>query len=140
MKTCTVHYIMIEYIYTKARGMYSYQCNINSKLMRKIKFFSHEQLYKSRSFVSLLPCSIQVCVNTMPRRKDISNDLREAIVAAHQSGKGYKAISIILQRERLFTSGKHSGQLSIFPGVDVPASSPQGEKAKSYISDSTGLS
>ncbi|MEE6522209.1 hypothetical protein FKM82_020645 [Ascaphus truei] len=29
----------------------------------------------------------------MPRRKDISNDLREAIVAAHQSGKGYKAIS-----------------------------------------------
>jgi len=26
-------------------------------------------------------------------RKDISNDLREAIVAAHQSGKGYKAIS-----------------------------------------------
>ncbi|XP_053577468.1 uncharacterized protein LOC128666737 isoform X3 [Bombina bombina] len=31
--------------------------------------------------------------NTMPRRKDICNDLREAIVAAHQSGKGYKAIS-----------------------------------------------
>jgi len=29
----------------------------------------------------------------MPRRKDISNDLREATVAAHQSGKGYKAIS-----------------------------------------------
>jgi len=29
----------------------------------------------------------------MPRRKDISNDLREAIVAAHQSGKGFKAIS-----------------------------------------------
>jgi len=34
-----------------------------------------------------------VCVNTMPRRKDISNDLIEAIVTAHQSGKGYKAIS-----------------------------------------------
>jgi len=29
----------------------------------------------------------------MPRRKYISNDLREANVAAHQSGKGYKAIS-----------------------------------------------
>jgi len=28
----------------------------------------------------------------MPKRKDISNDLREAIVAAHQSGKGYKVI------------------------------------------------
>jgi len=55
--------------------------------------------------------SIQVCVNTVPRRKDISNDLKEAIVAAHQSGKGYKAFSIILQREILFTSGKHSRQL-----------------------------
>jgi len=44
------------------------------------------------------------------------------------------------QTTRLFTSGKHLGQLSIFPEVDVPASSPQGEKAKSYISDSTGLS
>jgi len=36
---------------------------------------------------------IQVCFNTMPRRKDISNDLGEAIVAAHRSGKGYKIIS-----------------------------------------------
>ena len=35
---------------------------------------------------------------------------------------------------------KKTEQLSILPGVDVPASSPQGEKAKSYISDSTGLS
>jgi len=34
-----------------------------------------------------------VCVNTMPRRKYTSNDLGEAIVAAHQSGKGDKAIS-----------------------------------------------
>ena len=29
----------------------------------------------------------------MPRRKYISNDLREAIVASHQSGKGYKTFS-----------------------------------------------
>jgi len=29
----------------------------------------------------------------MPRRKDISNDPKEAIVAAHQSGRDYKAIS-----------------------------------------------
>ena len=50
-------------------------------------------LYKSRSFGSLLVWSIQVCVNTMPRRKDISNNLREETVAAHQSGKGYKTIS-----------------------------------------------
>ena len=31
---------------------------------------------------------------------------------------------IILQRERLFTSGKHSRQMPVFPGVNVPASSP----------------
>ena len=48
--------------------------------------------------------------------------------------------SIILQRERLFTSGKHSGQLSIFPGVDVPASSPQGEKLKTLQIASNMLS
>jgi len=48
--------------------------------------------------------------------------------------------SIILQKERLFISGKHSRQLSMFPEVDVPASSPQGQNPKSYISDSTGLS
>ena len=28
----------------------------------------------------------------MPRRKDISNDLREATVAAHQCSKGHEAI------------------------------------------------
>lgn len=37
--------------------------------------------------------SVQVCVKTMPRRKDISNDLREEIVAAYLSGKCYKVIS-----------------------------------------------
>jgi len=30
----------------------------------------------------------------MSRKNDISNNLREAIVAAHQSGKGYKAILV----------------------------------------------
>ena len=62
-----------------------------------------ELLYKINSFGSLLVSSIQV-----PRRKDISNYLREAIVAAHQSGKGIRPFpnyleSIIQQRERLFT-------------------------------------
>jgi len=55
------------------------------------------------------------------RRKDISNVYRGAMVAAHQSGRDYKNIS--KQLERLFRSGKQSRQLSIFPGVDVPASS-----------------
>jgi len=50
----------------------------------------------------------------MPRRKDINNDVREAIVAARQSGKGYKAIYKqygvyrSTDAERFFTSGKHS--------------------------------
>ncbi|MEQ2275883.1 hypothetical protein XENORESO_010326 [Xenotaenia resolanae] len=56
--------------------------------------------------------------------------------------------SIILQRGRLFLRGKHLRQLPIFPGVDVPADSAQGQsvnqrnyqKPKSSISDSTGLS
>ena len=33
-----------------------------------------------------------MCVNTMPRRKDISNNLREATVASQQSERGYKVI------------------------------------------------
>jgi len=54
-------------------------------------------------------------------------DLRKSIVAGHQSRKGYKAIlkSIILQWGRLFTSGKYSRQLPIFPGVDIPAIHPK---------------
>ena len=35
-------------------------------------------------------------VNTMPRKKHVSNDLREAIVTTHESGKGYRSFSIIL--------------------------------------------
>ena len=34
--------------------------------------------YKSKGFGSLLICSTEMCVSTMPRRKDISNALREA--------------------------------------------------------------
>lgn len=34
-----------------------------------------------------------MCVNAVPRGKDISYALRGAIVAAHESGKGYKTSS-----------------------------------------------
>ena len=51
------------------------------------------------------------------RRKDISSDLREAINAAHQSGRGYKVI-FRHSGVHLFTSGKRSRQLLIFTGVD----------------------
>lgn len=35
-----------------------------------------------------------MCVNMMPRGKDISSDPRKAIVAVSQLGKRYKAIAV----------------------------------------------
>lgn len=62
-----------------------------------------EHIYGSRSSASLLVWNIQVCPNTMLRRKDINTYLREALIAAYQSLKGYKAIfkqiEVILQGE-----------------------------------------
>jgi len=66
----------------------------------------------------------------MSRRKDISNNLREAIVIAVNLGRVTRPFpnnSKSIQRGTLFTSGKHSRQFPIFPGVDVPANSPQGD-------------
>ncbi|MEQ2253586.1 hypothetical protein ILYODFUR_033667 [Ilyodon furcidens] len=83
---------------------------------------------------------------TMPGWKDISNNLSDTGVAAHQPGM---MKFIILQRKRLFPGGKHRRQLPAYPGVDVPADSAQGQsvkltempkKPKSSISDSAGLS
>lgn len=42
-----------------------------------------ENLFKSKRF-GVCKC---VCVKTMPRKKDISNDFREAIIDAGQTGK-----------------------------------------------------
>lgn len=45
-----------------------------------------------------------MCDKTMPKRKDISNDLKEVIIDAHQSAKGYLAISLhCTVREAIFT-------------------------------------
>ena len=44
-------------------------------------------LYKSRCFITLLVYNVQVYVNILPPRKDISNDLRDAIVAFPRSWK-----------------------------------------------------
>lgn len=46
-------------------------------------------------FGCLLVWSITVCVNKMQRGKDISNCLKEAIVAPHESGKAYKTFNIL---------------------------------------------
>lgn len=68
----------------------------------------------------------------MPRRKISSHDLREAIVVAHQSGKGYKAFSKQFEihhstARRIGTNGELFRQLPSFPVVGVPANSVQGQ-------------
>lgn len=93
-------------------------------------------------FSSVLVWCVQVS-NTAPRRKDISNDLREATVSFHESGKASS-----FHRERFCASGKYLKQLHVFPGGDLPANSPRGRavqckeelhKVKCSVSDSTGL-
>lgn len=74
-----------------------------------------------------LVCSIQVCVRLVPRSKDISACLREAIVAAHLSGKGYIVISEKFKvlhstvRKMIHKFARSD------PGVVIPGNSPQGE-------------
>lgn len=63
-----------------------------------------------------------MCFHTMPRRKDISNALGEAIISAHGTGKGYKAISHQCKVH-------HSTVRKIIQKwkIDAPANSPQGQ-------------
>jgi len=83
---------------------------------------------RPQAFGSLLLWS----VNKVPRRKDISNDLREAAVAAHQSGKGYKVISKQFGvhqstvRKIIIHVWKTFKTVANHPGVDIPGVSPQG--------------
>lgn len=85
-----------------------------------------------------------MCVNTMPMGNNISNDIK-------QSGKGYTVISslksTIIEQGKLLMSRKHSRQLPVFPGVDIPVSDcavlretvkkTTKETPSNYISDST---
>lgn len=63
---------------------------------------------------------IYLCVFPVPREKDITNDLREAVVSASQSGSGYKAISKQFEfnhsMRNLFTCEKYWRQFTFFPG------------------------
>ena len=80
----SVAYTLIAYIRIR-RGSGSQVLLINCTWLID---HQHMHLYKSRCFGSLLVWSTQVCINMMPRRKDIGNCLREAIVV----DKGYKTI------------------------------------------------
>jgi len=73
----------------------------------------------------------------MPRRKDISNDFREAVVH-HQSWKGYKDISKLFA-DHYCTVRKIIHKSKTFKAVGNPPRR-HCKKPKSYISDSTGLS
>jgi len=85
-----------------------------------------EHLYKCKGFSSVLFLKrAGVNIHTMPRRKDI---LEKQLLLLINLGGIIRPFtnmleSIILQRERLF-SGKHSGQLPIFPGVEGPSKFP----------------
>ena len=59
-------------------------CNF-TVIIQARKPFHHDQL-------SLLVQSIQVCVKTMPQRKDISDDLKGTNVGAHPCVKIYTSI------------------------------------------------
>lgn len=88
----------------------------------------------SRCFGSLMVWSIQVCVNAMPRRKDISNDLEEVNVAANQCGKHYKAIIKLFQvhhttMRKIFHKQKALKTASSLSRIGDPSkSTPNSEK------------
>lgn len=82
--------------------------------------------------VSFLICSIQVCVSTMPKIKDISNSLREATSAPGWSN--HFQVFNVLESLRLSRSQKNiqdSSQSS--PGVDVPVHLHQDQKCKKNL-------
>lgn len=64
-------------------------------------------------------------VYTILRMQGVSNDLKQLLLPISLGGVirpfSNNLKFIILQCERLFTSGKHPRQLPIFPGMGVPA-------------------
>lgn len=66
-----------------------------------------DQLCKSRNVSSLLVCSTQTCVK-IPRRKHLSNDLKEATVTSHQDFNGYKGNSTQCEVRKIFHKQRQS--------------------------------
>lgn len=77
---------------------------------------------KTQLFGSLLVWNIQVCVTTFPRRKT----REETALAAHHSGKGYKAMLETVDSEKDYSL--------VFPGVNAPTISPQGRSCNALTS------
>ena len=83
---------------------------------------------KSRSFGSLLVWSLQMCVITKPRWKDIISVLREAIVVVYWSGLCHFHTVLSIQRcgDRNYSQENNIQDSCWFSsGKSVPASSPQ---------------
>ena len=107
----------------------------------------HQQVWPRKADVLAVYWSIQAWVSTMPRRKYISNDLRETIVASNQAGKDYKAISKqfgVRHSIRRILYTYIVNKLTIFSGACILASSPRQNNAErnswkpmSYISNCT---
>lgn len=95
-----------------------------------------EHLHKSRSFDWSGTCR---CALTKCHRGKIPINLRKVIRPFLNNLK-----SIILQGERLFTSGEHSKLLPVLLRVDVPSkfspSSKKQQQSQCYMPDCTGLS
>ena len=91
----------------------------------------HLWMLQTSSFDSLVVWTIQVCVNILSSRTDISNHLRKAVVAAHQSERGYKVISKQFGVHHS-TVLKIIHMWKIFETVAnlIPAGSPQGQTAQ----------
>lgn len=88
---------------------------------------------------------IQMCVNRMPKRKDISTDLREDLLLSINLRwliwPFPNNLNSVSSHKRLITCEKPSRQVPNFPGTSPQANTVQcSEKPKSYISESAGLS
>lgn len=88
---------------------------------------------------------IQICVNRMPHRKDISTDLREDLLLSINLRRLIwpfpNNLNSASSHKRLITCEKPSRQVPNFSGASPQANTVQcSEKPKSYISESAGLS
>ena len=96
--------------------------------------------------IQILQAKDKQTVKTMLRRKDISNDLREATPAVHQSGKAYKTVpkqfvhhstdrKIIQKQKNVLPRSRHPNKFTIRFDYAKLKVLLKKKKNKSYIAD-----